>query len=207
MKRTLILWASGMLGQAIVKKMHCLSDNRPLVLASRHAKEHFLENADCRVVNCDATDASSLRTAMADCDTVFCAVSGEDLPIVAKNIIAEMEGNGISRLVFMGAVGIYNEIPVELDDEDNVRNNAEQIPNRDAVEAIEASNLNYTVIRPGYLMTEGDASDFVLTFKGEQAKGYETTLSSVVNLAVELLDNPGLYSRMSVSITKDMTTE
>ena len=204
MKRTLILGASGMLGQALVKKIHSQS---PLVLASRHAKEHFSESADCRVVNCDATDAESLRVAMEDCDTVFCAVSGEDLPKVAKNVISEMERNGISRLVFMGAVGIYNEIPVELDDEDNVRNNAEQIPNRDAVEVVEASQLNYTVIRPGYLKTEGDASDFVLTFKGETAKGYETTLGSVVNLIVRLLDSPDLYSRESVSITRDMTTK
>lgn len=204
MKRILILGASGMLGQALVKKMHGKS---PLVLASRHAKEHFSESTDCRVVNCDAIDTTSLRAAMKDCDAVFCAVSGKDLPTIAKNVIFEMERNGISRLVFMGAVGIYNEIPVELDDEDNVRNNAEQIPNRNAVDFVEGSQLNYTIIRPGYLKSEGDATDFVLTFKGEDAKGYETTLDSVVNLAIELLDNPNLYSRKSVCITKDMTTK
>ena len=156
-------------------------------------------------MNCDATKADSLLAAMADCDTVFCAVSGEELPIVAKNIVAAMNATGVSRLVFMGAVGIYNEIPVNLDDEDNVRNNNDQIPNRDAVMVVEESTLNYSVIRPGYLKEEGTADDFVLTFKGEQAKGYESTLSSVVDLIAELIDNPALYSRQSVCITKDMT--
>ena len=204
MKRTLILGASGTLGKALVGKLRC-SGERALTLASRHAKEHFSECEKCRVMDCDATKADSLLAAMEDCDTVFCAVSGEGLPIVAKNIVAAMNAKSITRLVFMGAVGIYNEIPVNLDDEDNVRNNSDQIPNRDAVTIVEESDLNYTVIRPGYLKEEGAADDFVLTFKGEQAKGYESTLSSVVDLIVELIDNPSLYSRQSVCITKDMS--
>lgn len=203
MKRILILGASGLLGKALVKKI-CGSGSRTLVLASRHAEEHFQESKICHIVNCDATDELSLHTAMADCDTVFCAISGDALPTVAKNIIAEMKRSGISRLIFMGAVGIYNEIPVELDDEDNVRNNPEQVPNRDAVKAVEASDLNYTIIRPGYLK-DGDDENYVLTFKDEPAKGYESTLGSVVDLAVRLIDDDTLYSRMSVSITKDMT--
>lgn len=75
----------------------------------------------------------------------------------------------------MGAAGIYNEIPDEIDGEDNLDNEPAQIPNRKAVDVVEASGLNYTVLRPGYL-GEGDADDFVLTMKGEAAKGYTTPI-------------------------------
>lgn len=36
----------------------------------------------------------------------------------------------------MGATGIYNEIPVDMDDDDNLDNEPAQIPNRKAVDII-----------------------------------------------------------------------
>lgn len=62
--------------------------------------------------------------------------------------------------------------------------------------------MNYTVIRPGYLR-EGEENDFVLSVKGELAKGYITTIPSLARLAVRLVQDEMLYSRESVSITQD----
>ena len=89
-------------------------------------------------------------------------------------------------------------------DEDNVRNNPDQIPNRKAADIVENSGLDYTVLRPGYLR-DGDKDDFTLTFKGEQAKGYVSTIPSVVGRAVRLIHDDTLYVRQSVSITRDMS--
>ena len=114
-----------------------------------------------------------------------------------------MKMTGLRRLIFMGAVGIYNEIPVDMDDEDNVRNNPDQIPNRKAADIVENSGLDYTILRPGYLQ-DGDRDDYVLTFKGEQAKGYVSTIPSVVELAVSLIHDDTLHVRQSVSITRNM---
>lgn len=108
----------------------------------------------------------------------------------------------VERLIFTGAVGIYNEIPKEIDDDDNLDNEPAQIPNRKAVDIIEASKLNYTVLRPGYLR-DGNENDFTLTFKGEPAKGYVTSISSLVNLILRLISDKKLYSGESVSITKN----
>lgn len=92
-----------------------------------------------------------------------------------------------------------------MDDDDNVRNNPDQVPNRKAVDIVENSGLDYTVLRPGYLQ-DGDKDDFTLTFKGEQAKGYVSTIPSVVELAVRLINDDTLYLHQSVSITRDMST-
>ena len=71
------------------------------------------------------------------------------------------------------------------------------------MDIIEASNLEYTVLRPGYLR-EGQESDYVLSFKGEAANGYFTSIPSLVNLIQNLIEDDNLYRRESVSITKDM---
>lgn len=205
MRKITILGATGTFGKALVKK---LSDDKSLhlTLVSRHATAHYTENGYCRVIDCDATDIEDLQQAIAGCDAVYCAISGNDLPVVASNVVAAMEKENVRRLIFMGAVGIYNEIPADMNDEDNARNNPDQIPNREAVEIVENSGLDYTVLRPGYLQ-EGDKDDFVLTFKGEQAKGYVSTIPSVVELAERLLNDENLYLRQSVSITKAMSHE
>ena len=139
-------------------------------------------------------------------DVVYCAISGEALPQIAENIVAAMGECGVKRLIFMGAVGIYNEIPDEIDGEDNLDNEPAQLPNRQAADIVEASNLNYTVLRPGYLK-EGEETDFVLSVKGEPAKGYITTIPSLVKLAVQLIADENLYARESVSITRDAAKE
>ena len=202
MKRVLILGATGTFGTALVKR---LSQDKELTLtlASRHAADVYAGNA-WKAVNCDATSIADLRAAAEGCDTVYCAVSGGQLPDAARAIVSVMNELVIRRLILMGAVGIYDEIPADMDDKDNVRNNLDQVPNREAADIAEASGLDYTILRPGYLR-DGEADDFVLTFKGEQAKGYISTIPSVVELAVRLIKDDSLYAGQSVSITRDMT--
>ena len=81
-------------------------------------------------------------------------------------------------------------------------NEPAQIPNRRAVDVVETSGLNYTILRPGYL-GEGNEDDFVLTVKGESAKGYTTPIPALIKFAVQLILDDRLYSRKSVSITHD----
>lgn len=203
MKRILILGATGTLGKALVSKLTD-SDRYALTLAARHATQHYRDSGNIKVTDCDASSVEELSKVMPGHDVVVCAVSGDKLPIVARSIVTAMKRADVGRLIFMGAIGIYNEIPDEMDGEDNVDNNPDQIPNRDAVEIVENSGLDYTVLRPGYLR-EGNAEDFVLTPKGEPAKGYITTIPSVINLIVKLIDGNSLYNRQSIGITKDMT--
>ena len=202
-KRVLILGATGTFGTALVRNLLTQTDYQ-LTLVSRHASSLYQSNNRQVVVDCDAADMEELNRVITGHNVVYCAVSGEDLPLVAKNLVSVLPDKG--RLILMGAVGIYNEIPEKMDGEDNVDNNPDQIPNRDAVLLIEKSNLNYTILRPGYLQN-GNEQDFVLTFKGEQAKGYISTIPSVVNLATSLITDDEKYVHQSVSITKDMSNE
>ena len=197
-KKVLILGATGLFGSALTEKLTAL-DRYELTVSARHATDKYTGSEHIKVVNCSAENAEELSELVTAHDVVYCAISGEVLPAVAKNLLS----SGVKRLPFMGAVGIYNEIPVDMDGDDNLDNEPEQIPNRKAVDLIEASDLNYTILRPGYLR-EGGKDDYILSFKGEPANGYISTIPSVVELAVRLIDDDSLYVRESVSITKDM---
>ena len=203
MKNILLLGATGTAGSAITEKL--LSDtDYHITLFARHAEDMFSDSPRTTVANGDAENIEDLKKAMQGQNVVYCAISGEALPKIAKNIVAVMSECDTKRLIFMGAVGIYNEIPDEIDGEDNLDNEPAQLPNRQAVDIVEASGLNYTIIRPGYLK-EGEENDFVLSVKGEPAKGYITTIPSLAKLAVQLISEESLYVRESVSITRDAT--
>lgn len=205
MKNILLLGTTGTAGSAIAKKL--LSDtDYHVTLFARHAGDMFSDSPRATVVNGDAENIEDLKKAMQGQDVAYCAISGEALPKIAKNIVAAMYECDVKRLIFMGAVGIYNEIPDDIDGEDNLDNEPAQLPNRRAVDIVEVSDLNYTVIRPGYLK-EGEENDFILSVKGEPAKGYITTIPSLVKLAVELISDENFYSRESVSIARDAAQE
>lgn len=205
MKNILILGATGTAGSALTKKLLANTDCY-LTLFSRHAGEVYSETSRIKVMNGDARNISKLKSALSGQDIVYCAISGDELPEIASVLVTAMSEAKVKRLIFMGAVGIYNEIPDEIDGEDNLDNEPAQIPNRKAVDIVEASDLNYTILRPGYL-GEGDKNDFVLTFKGEPAKGYTTPIPALVNFAIQLIQNDNLYLRESISITHDVTVE
>lgn len=201
MKNILLLGATGTAGSALTKKLLTDTDCH-LTLFARHAKDMYSDTERITVINGNANNIKELKAAVQGQDVVYCAISGDALPQIAENIVSTMEEIGVKRLIFMGAVGIYNEIPDEIDGEDNLDNEPAQIPNRKAVDMVEASNLNYTILRPGYLRN-GNEDDFVLTVKGEAAKGYITPIPALVKFAMQLIMNDTLYSRESVSITRD----
>lgn len=181
----LVLGATGTFGTALTEKLLKYTDDK-ITLFARHASEKYLASKHITVMDGDALNPDDLKNAVKNQDVVYCAISGGDLPKVAENIVEAMEQENVNRLVFMGAVGIYNEIPNDIDPQDNVENNPDQVPNRQAVDVVETSALNYTVLRPGYLQ-DGDEDDYTLTVKGEAAKGYITTIPSIANLAVRLI--------------------
>lgn len=205
MKRVLLLGATGTAGRAIAERLLSDTDNC-ITLFARRARDVCSDSARTTVVNGNAENLADLRRVMEGQDVVYCAISGAALPGIAENILSAMAEYRGKRLIFMGAVGIYNEIPEDLDGQDNLDREPEQIPNREAADRVEASRVNYTVLRPGYLR-EGAEDDFVLTGKGEPAKGYVTTIPSLIKLAVRLIQDETLYTRESVSITRDMTRE
>lgn len=201
MLNVLLLGATGTFGSVLAKKL--TEDPKcHVTMFARHTEHIKFSGENVKIICGDAANSNDLKAAVKGQDVVYSAISGSQLPQIAKNLVSVMPECGVKRLIFMGAVGSYNEIPEKIGGQYNVDNEPPQIPNRKAVDIIEASNLNYTILRPGFLRN-GNEDDFVLTLKGEYAKGYVTTIPSVLNLALKVIHDETLYSRESVSITQD----
>ena len=193
-----ILGATGKFGRPFTAKL-LANPNYHLTLLSKSAGNSYEDNHRITAKNIDATNMKDLKKVLENQDLVFCAVSGVDQPVIARNLV-ELNPK---RIIYMTVVGIYNELAEDNGAEYNVENESEQIPNRNAVAIIEESGLDYTILRCGYLIF-GEEDDYVITKKGETPKGYVSTSKSVEKIALDIIENSELYSRESISITRDM---
>ena len=194
-----IIGATGKFGRLFTAKL-LTNPNYQLTVISKSAERIYENSHRVTAISLDATNQKDLQKALKGQDLVYCAVSGVDQPVIARNLV---ESN-VNRLIYMTVVGIYNELAEGNGDEYNVDNEKEQIPNRNAAEIIEKSNLDYTILRCGYLIN-GDEDEYEITKKGESPKGYISTIESVEKIALEIIENNEKYSRESISITKDMS--
>ena len=194
-----LLGATGKFGTLFATKL--LSNPKYQITAiSKSAEKIFEDSHRLTAKSIDATNLKELKKAIGDADIVYCAISGEDLPEIAQNLV---EINP-KRLIFMSVVGIYNELEEGNGAEFNLDNEAEQIPNSKSVDIIENSNMDYTILRCGYLIN-GKEDEYVITKKGETPKGYCSTFDSVLKISLEIIEDTNLYSCESISITRDMT--
>lgn len=194
-----LLGATGKFGINFTTKLLSIPDYQ-ITAISKSAEKIFEDSHRITAKSIDATNQKELKKVIKDADIVYCAVSGEDLPEIAQNLV---EINP-ERLIFMSVVGIYNELEEGNGAEFNLDNEEEQIPNRKSVDIIESSQLDYTILRCGYLISDEEA-EYVITKKGETPKGYCSTVESVMKVALDIIKDSKLYSRESISITRDMT--
>jgi uncharacterized protein YbjT (DUF2867 family) len=75
---------------------------------------------------------------------------------------------------------------------------------RRAADAIEASGLQYTIVRPAWLMDE-DEVDYELTPKDEPFKGTVVSRKSVGDLIAKVIANPELHVSGNLGVNKPNT--
>lgn len=150
-----------------------------------------------KVIAGDVTNDADLDKALVDIDAVFVALSGP-LGQFAKKIVAAMDRNNVSRLLFITSMGIYNEIPASVGSNGNLSSNGVLRPYREAADVIESSDLNYTVIRPGWF-TNGPV-DYEITRKGEPFGGHDVSISSIADFVKKSIADDSYYSHDSVGL-------
>ncbi|GEO79502.1 NAD-dependent epimerase dehydratase [Companilactobacillus mindensis DSM 14500] len=195
MTNVLIIGATGTIGGAVRQTLLKETDNR-LTLFARSASRLNVSDRET-VVAGDVTKDSDLDKAMKGQDAVFVALSGP-LDQFAKRIVAAMDRNNVSRLLFITSMGIYNEIPASVGSNGNLSSNGVLRPYREAADVIEASDLNYTVIRPGWF-TNGPVN-YEITRKGEPFGGHDVSISSIADFVEKAIADDTYYSHDSVGL-------
>ncbi len=199
MTNVLIIGATGSVGST-TRRYFLENTTDQLTLMSRNTRRlGQLDAQRERAIAGSVTDQATLKTALDGQDVVFAALSG-NLAGMAKSLITAMDHNDVKRLLFIASMGIYNEIPASVGG-GNLDENPVLQGYRDAADAVEASDLNYTVIRPGWF-DNGNDTDYDLTKKGEPFGGHDVSRKSVADLVVRLAHDDQLGSRDSLGINR-----
>jgi uncharacterized protein YbjT (DUF2867 family) len=192
MTRVLILGANGNLARHTTP-FFLSHPGVYLVLFLRRANR--LNHQDMRrveLVEGDATDRNALVAAMHGQDVVYANLAG-DMATQARAIVDAMHTAGVKRLIFISSMGIYGEVPGE-------KYRGVLDPYRDSAAIIEASDLDYTVLRPGWFVN-ADTTRYQLSVKGEPFKGHDVSMNALSTLIVELALSPTLHNRSSLGVS------
>ena len=204
MKKVLILGAAGQIAQWVIE-MLAGSKDLELTLYLRHGRKlkgKTPQNA--RIVEGDVLDRKKLDTAVAGQDIVYANLTGDDLDQQAESIIASMQHAGVSRLIFIASLGIYDEVPGKFGEWNRHEIGSYLPPFRKAADAIEASSLDYTILRPAWL-TDADEITYETTGRHEPFKGTEVSRKSVAALVVECIRDPKNLSHKNLGVNKPNT--
>lgn len=200
MTNVLILGANGKIASKAIELFMKETDSQlTLYLRNANRVQHLKSNR-IRIIEGDVLDFTTLKEAMIGQDVVYANLAGE-MEEQAKLIVEVMEINGIKRLIFITSLGIYDEVPGEFGKWNNHTIGKYLGPYRKSVDVIEASDLNYTVLRAAWL-TDHDEIDYETTQKNEPFKGTEVSRKSVAALVVKLAQSPNLEVQRNLGVNK-----
>lgn len=193
MKNLLILGANGSLAKVVTRYLLDNTDAKLTLFLRNSYRLNNINPERIQIIDGDVMDLQALKYAMEGQDIVYANLSG-DMKAQAENIIHAMHQTGLKRLIFISSMGIYGEVAGE-------KYRSILNPYRDSAAAIEASDLEYTVIRPGWFTNE-NIIDYKITLKGEPFEGHDISRKSIADLIMQLIETPDLYVRESVGISQ-----
>jgi len=201
MSKVLVLGAHGQIARLVIPRLLAETEAE-LTLFLRNAKR--INNPDpsrITIVEGDVNDYSTLDKAMFGQDIVYANLSGKFEPMV-KNIIQSMDEKDVDRLYHVTGLGLYHEVPGKFGRwvEETIGKKVMDDTRR-AAEIIEASTVNYTILRAAY-MTDEDKIDYELTEKGQPFKGTIISRASIADFIVNGIKNPEQYSYSSLGISQ-----
>jgi uncharacterized protein YbjT (DUF2867 family) len=191
MKKVLVLGASGTIARQVTALLAKETDVE-LTLFARSASRLRSTPANAHVVEGDVLKYDQLKAAVTGQDIVYANLSG-DLGAMAKSIVRAMTETGVKYLIFISSIGIY-ETPLK----------AVLKPYRAAADAVECSDLDYTVLRPAWFTSDNEV-DYETTSKGEPERGSVISQKSLATFIAKIIAAPAQYARQSLGINKPLS--
>ena len=203
MTKVLILGAGGQVARHVIDR---LSQNNSihLTLYLRNASHlQHLEGEQIKLIEGDILDGEKLRNAMQGQDLVYVNINSQE-DVIAEQTVKAMQTAGVPRIVFIAAIGIYDEVPGSfgLWNKQMIGPILERY--KKAASLIEASGLAYTILRPTWY-TKKDEVEYTITQKGQPVTGTEISRKSVADLVVKLIEDPKLHVNESLGMEKTGT--
>ena len=195
----LILGASGAIARHVIAMLQG-KDNIKLTLFVRDASTLGNLQPATKVITGDVLNPAQLNAAMQGQDIVYANLAGA-VDKMATRIVASMQENQRKRLIFITSLGIYDEIPGKFGQWNRDMIGADLVRYRHAADVIEASELDYTVVRPSWL-TDNDETAYETTRKGQPFVGTEVARKAVAAYIADLIEHPDRNVKASVGVNK-----
>jgi len=189
MKNIIILGASGNIAKHVIDMLVKKEDIHLTLFVRNKGRLRNKDVSKCRIIEGNVLEFNQLKEAITGQDLVYANLAG-DLEAMAQNIVKAMEETGVKKLIFISSIGIYDH-PVR----------PILKPYRKAADVIEASGLEYTILRPTWF-TNADEVDYETTRKGEPEKGAVIAQKSLATLIAEIIESPDRYIRENLGVNK-----
>ena len=189
MKNVIILGASGNIAKQVIEILVKKEDISLTLFLRSKGKLRNIDVSKCHVIEGNVLDYNQLNGAIKGQDVVYANLSG-DLEVMSKNIVKSMNEQGVKKLIFISSIGIYDTPlrPVLK-------------PYRKAADVIEASDLEYTILRPTWF-TNVNEVDYETTEKGESEKGSVISQRSLATFITKIIESPENYKCKNLGINK-----
>ncbi|NSL85263.1 NAD(P)H-binding protein [Chitinophaga sp. Mgbs1] len=197
--KILMLGAGGAIARHVINYLKD-EKNVKLTLFARNTGGLAEQAPNASIIKGDVLHKSDLDNAVKGQEIVYANLAGQ-IDKMAGEIVKSMEAAGVKRLIFITSLGIYNEIPGKFGQWNERMIGSDLIRYRHAADIIEASSLDYTIIRPSWL-TDKNETAYETTQKGEPFVGTEVARKAVAAYIVNIIEHPGKDVKASVGINK-----
>jgi len=189
MKNVIVLGAGGNIATHVIEMFMDVDNVNLTLFVRKKSRLQQKAGSQCRIVEGDVLNFDQLKSAITGQDIVYANLAG-DLGAMAQNIAKAMNETGVKRVIFISSIGIY-DVPLKT----VLR------PYRQAADVLEASDLDYTILRPAWY-TSSNEIHYEITHKGEPEKGSVVSEKSLAAFITELIEHPYTYVRESLGINK-----
>ena len=189
MKKIIIIGASGSLAPYVIEALKQLQNVEITLFVRNKSRLSNSVAEGCTVIEGDAMNYNSVKNAITGHQIVYVNLAG-NLETMTTNIVNAMAETGIKRIIAISSIGIY-KTPLK----------SVLIPYRKLADIIEASNLDYTILRPDWFTNDSEV-DYALTQKGETETGTAISRKSIAAFISTIIDKPELHIKENLGISK-----
>lgn len=196
----MILGAAGQIGKMVTDDLLTQTDF-DLVLYGRNVSSRLSAKASNRVslVDGDFKELDKIKKHLVDVDAVYLSFVAEDDFI--KSLVELLEESDVTRFIAASVPDLYQEVTGKF--QKWYRANTGIMwtaPPRKAADIIEASKLDYVILRITWLYNEEGNTDLHITEKGEPFVEAQVTRQAVSQFITDLLTGKADYHQASLGL-------
>lgn len=195
MLNVLILGTNSQIGNAVRNYLLDNTDDHVTLLGNGLSKKEY-DSQRQTIITGSIDDKRQIDFAMRDQDVVVVCLC-KDVDVKIEKIIAAMKKSDLSRIIFVGFMGPYEQKPSVQEAARNATYKTLQ-PFANAHKELKDSDLDYTIIRSNWV-TQGPIN-YEVNIGGMPFIEQDVSLDQIASLINQLVERRHLYERQTIGI-------